>query len=294
MEDSPSSSEAPFSLVRLPNGTHSVRTRAYAETMHPAVGPAAEADALYVNQLQLKSRLAAHAGEFVIWDIGLGAGANILAALRSAPFRSGRLRLLSFDLDLAPLQFAWENRAQLGYFTGFEDAVASLLTDGQVTFEHAGQTVEWTFHAGNFPILLHAAVRSSARWPAPSAILFDAFSPAKNPEMWTAALFADLYAGLSADVPCNLATYSRSTHFRVALLLAGFYVGSGQGTGQKEETTLAANDSKLLAQPLPAAWLERIRRSSSAEPLWEPVYRQAPLGEETLARLRQHPQFRPS
>jgi hypothetical protein len=59
----------------------------------------------------------------------------------------------------------------------------------------------------------------------------------------------------------------------------------------KEETTLAANSSELIAEPLDRPWLERARRSPSAEPLWEPVYRQAPLAAETWERLRRHPQF---
>ena len=79
---------------------------------------------------------------------------------------------------------------------------------------------------------------------------------------------------------------------RVTLLLAGFYVGTGQATGQKEETTIAANTPDLIAEPLDHRWLQRAHRSTSAEPLWEPVYRQAPLSPATWQRLQQHPQFR--
>ena len=78
---------------------------------------------------------------------------------------------------------------------------------------------------------------------------------------------------------------------RVAWLLAGFHVGVGQASGYKEETTLAANTKDLITDPLDQRWLERARRSQSAEPLWEPAYRQAPLTEESWRRLREHPQF---
>ena len=78
---------------------------------------------------------------------------------------------------------------------------------------------------------------------------------------------------------------------RVSLLLAGFYVGVGHATGEKEETTLAANMIELIDEPLPASWLRRARNSKSAEPLWQPVYRQAHLSPETWEKLRQHPQF---
>jgi queuine tRNA-ribosyltransferase len=78
---------------------------------------------------------------------------------------------------------------------------------------------------------------------------------------------------------------------RVALLLAGFHVGRGHAAGRKEETTVAANAPTLIEAPLDRRWLERARRSSSAEPLEEPVYRRAPLTEATWERLHRHPQF---
>jgi len=117
--------------------------------------------------------------------------------------------------------------------------------------------------------------------PAPHAMLFDPFSPAKNPAMWTAAVVHEPLRLLDPARPCALATYSRSTMTRVALLLAGFYVGAGHATGEKEETTIAANTPELIDEPLDRAWLERARRSHSAEPLWEPVYRQARLAPVT-------------
>lgn len=125
----------------------------------------------------------------------------------------------------------------------------------------------------------------------PHAILFDAFSPAKNPAMWTLPLFTNLFQLLDPQRPCALTTYSRSTILRVTLLLAGFFVGAGRATGLKEETTIAANDLSLIAEPLDRRWLERARRSHSAEPLMEPVYRIAPLSAKCWEQLQAHPQF---
>jgi hypothetical protein len=48
----------------------------------------------------------------------------------------------------------------------------------------------------------------------------------------------------------------------------------------------------LLTEPLDQKWLQRARNSTSAEPMWEPVYRQVPLSEATWEKLRLHPQFR--
>jgi hypothetical protein len=122
--------------------------------------------------------------------------------------------------------------------------------------------------------------------------LFDPFSPAKNPAMWTLPLFANLFRLLDPARPCALSTYSRSTMTRTGLLLAGFYVGAGHATGAKEETTIAANTLELIHEPLDGRWLERARRSHSAEPLCDAVYRQARLAPATWEGLQAHPQFR--
>jgi len=126
----------------------------------------------------------------------------------------------------------------------------------------------------------------------PHAILFDAYSPARNPAMWTLPLFTNLFRLLDPQRPCAMPTYSRSTILRVTLLLAGFFVGVGHATGEKEETTIAANTPDLLTEPLDLRWLERARRSHSAEPMVEPVYRIAPLSEESREKLSAHPQFK--
>lgn len=232
--------------------------------------------------------MASHSGEFIIWDVGLGAAANVLTVLRATRAAVCPLRILSFDHTVEPLQFAFENAADLGYFTGYESTVQTFLQNHRLTFTDGHRSVHWELHLGDFPSLL---ANSSVRLPAPHAILFDAFSPAKNPAMWTQPLFANLFRRLDPARPCVLPTYSRSTMLRVSLLLAGLYVGAGHATGEKEETTIAANTLDLISEPLDKKWLQRAHKSTSAEPLWEPAYRQAPLTNETWEKLRQHPQF---
>src|SRR5271169_2423633 len=72
-----------YAIVELQNGVRTVRSLLEAETFHPVIGPAAEAEALYVRQLRLAERVCTSAGEFVIWDVGLGAAANALTAIKA-------------------------------------------------------------------------------------------------------------------------------------------------------------------------------------------------------------------
>jgi tRNA U34 5-methylaminomethyl-2-thiouridine-forming methyltransferase MnmC len=341
------SPDAAYKIVKLASGVHSVHSLAERETFHPVIGPVSEAEALYVKQLHLPERMAAHHGEFVIWDVGLGAAANVLTVLRAIrspevppkiePLnidstniglargesskvepssdansllspreeRAGRgpgrgvsqsptlcpIRILSFDHTLEPLRFALANASTLGYFTGYEPIVEKFLCDHRITFTDGNRQITWELFLGDFPSLIRTP-RSALRNRSPHSILFDAFSPAKNPAMWTQPLFANLFRLLDPARPCALPTYSRSTMLRVSLLLAGFYVGVGHATGEKEETTIAANSLDMITEPLDEKWLQRARNSTSAEPMWEPVYRQAPLATETWEKLRVHAQFK--
>jgi len=280
---------AGYQIVKLASGVHSVHSLEHKETFHPVIGPVAEAEALYVRQLKLRERVEKAREEFVIWDVGLGAAANVLTALRATGESRCRLRLLSFDNTLEPLKFALQHASELGYIIGYEEHLRNLLRDNHVQFETKNQTVNWEVHLGDFPTLL---VQSTAhKFPKPHAIMFDAFSPATNPAMWTRSVFENLFRLLDPARPCALPTYSRSTMLRVTLLLAGFFVGVGHATGEKDETTIAANSIELIDEPLDRRWLARARRSSSAEPLVKPMYRQARLSPETWERLQQHRQF---
>jgi tRNA U34 5-methylaminomethyl-2-thiouridine-forming methyltransferase MnmC len=279
-----------FEWVALKSGGWSIRGVAEGETFHPAVGPVVESRGLYADQLRLAERAAGNRGAFVVWDIGLGAGCNIAAALSalSEAKHPVSVRVLSFDRTLAPLRLAVERPDALGLPAEVQAGFRDLADHGAARLRFDAAEIDWEAHLGDFPTL--ARTPRAAEWPAPHAILWDPFSPAKNPAMWTLELFA-VVRGLVGDSPCQLATYSRATLIRTALLLAGWCVGRGAATGEKEETTLAATSLDLVANPLDRAWLERVRRSTSAEPLRADAYRQHPLSDDLWENLQRLPQF---
>lgn len=282
-----------FQLVPLRNGTWGIRSEQYAEVCHPGLGPGREAQTLYVEGVNLRDRLREVADrpgdEFIVWDVGLGGAANAVTILGAAREFAVRLRVISVDRSLAGLAFAVGHADQLGYFGDRLGAARQLLVSEEVHFDCGRAAVIWRRVVADFPVWLRGA--PTAGVPSPHLILFDPHSPAVNPEMWTLGLFVDLAAALDPARGCLLATYSRSTAVRVALLLAGFHVGTGAGTGTKEETTVAANRPELIGARLGARWLERARRSGAAEPWTNPPYEGRPLTERTWERLRGCAQF---
>ena len=97
IEDSKPSGK--FELVTTRMGALSIRDNVSREIMHNPVGPWLEANSLYIEQSRLQRRLGEDLNsELVIFDVGLGAAANALAALHCARALAVRrpLRLVSF------------------------------------------------------------------------------------------------------------------------------------------------------------------------------------------------------
>jgi tRNA U34 5-methylaminomethyl-2-thiouridine-forming methyltransferase MnmC len=239
---------------------------------------------LHVRQQRLVERAAKMQGKFVIWDVGLGAAANAIAAIEALADlakATNQVEIHSFDLAADALRFALAHATELGYVAPHSAAIRTLVEEREA--ERAN--IRWTFHPGDFRETMSAA-------PPPHAVLYDPYSPQSNPEMWTLEHFTRLHACLSPDAPCLLTNYTRSTAVRVTLLLAGFFVGRGHATGEKDETTSAANDLALIEEPLDGAWLQRVHRSTNGAPLRMGIARPAAISAEDWARLEAHPQFK--
>ena len=270
-----------YRLVHNENGSTSVACTENDEIMHPGVGPEIEAQTLYVDELNLPARLQEQ-GRLIIWDVGMGAAANVLASIAALGPVTGKVEILSFDRTSQALRFARNNAEHFPQIANFRDTVDELLETGRTAIGN----IRWTFFETDFPTWLTI----EPPCPAPHAILFDAWSPRSNPAMWTFTVFQQLRERVAGQA--TLATYSRATCIRSALLLAGFLVGRGPAIGSKEETTIAATSRDLLNNPLPREWLLKAERSHSGRPFVGDTFEQAPLAADQLKQLRAHPQFR--
>jgi queuine tRNA-ribosyltransferase len=203
---------------------------------------------------------------FTVYDLGLGIAANALASIErrlnlgsagDGPTSARRLRIISFENDLSGLELMLRSDAAFPLFARFRPAVETLIREGSWR-DSLGQ-IEWQLRPGDF---LSDRLEGL---PPPEALFFDFYSPKATPALWGLGSFQKLRVK-AGDLPCTLTTYSAATRIRSALLLAGFFVGYGDATSAKQETTVAATRLEDLRRPLEADWFEKFNRSARAMP----------------------------
>ncbi|MEX1117733.1 MAG: tRNA guanosine(34) transglycosylase Tgt [Terrimicrobiaceae bacterium] len=264
-------------------GFASIRHVHSGEIMHSRTPPMEEARRLYTDQARLSQRLQ-EAGEtpLIVWDVGLGAGANAMAAIccyEDNALPACDLHIISFENDLDSLRLAFRNSDQFPYLR--HGGPAGILKDGHWQSKvHPG--LRWTLVPGNFPDVMDAAPLP------PDMIFYDMFSGKTNAEAWTLNAFRRLFT-VCKGRPVELFTYTCSTASRVAMLSAGFHVAQGLSTGDKTETTIALTSEavgphhKLLG----ADWLAKWNRSTARFPA-DVLIDEHPTWEKVII---QHPQF---
>ena len=271
-------------------GFASIRQTTSGEIMHMRTPPMEEARSLYVEQAQLATRVAeARAEALVIWDVGLGAAANAMAAIECYEAQTGNgsvrpLRIISFENDLDSLRLALRHDDKFSYLR--HGGPAGILRRGEwQSKRHPG--LSWSLVKGDF-------LETVTQAPTPPDLIFyDMFSSKTHGEQWTIDVFRRLFVAC-AGRPAELFTYSHSTAARGALLAAGFFVAKGRSAGAKEETTIAFTPAALTDATargytlLGAEWIARWNRSQAKFPA-----ELAPAEQPAFAELiRKHVQFR--
>jgi hypothetical protein len=154
-----------------------------------------------------------------------------------------------------------------------------LLEHGR--WKSADGCIDWELRPGDFLSLIQTETEKA------DLVFYDPYSPAVNGDMWTVTAFSRLRAKCSENALCL--TYSVATKIRAAMLIAGFYVGRGDATGLKLETTQFSTELSLLSSPFGREWFGRWVRSHTRDPIGSsPDDR--PLFDLTI---QSHPQLAP-
>ncbi|MDB4988617.1 MAG: queuine tRNA-ribosyltransferase [Myxococcaceae bacterium] len=249
------------------------------EVMHP-IGPTLEAELMYVAPSRLAERLAlANPDPLVLFDIGLGAASNAIAAWRVSDQLSAdarRLQIVSFDHSLQPLELALqpEHAAVFALEGRAGEAARALLTGDGV---YRSPRTDWSMHLSDLLVALAAQPDAVA-----DIVFWDVYSARGCPALWTVQTFRSLRRVCRHGATVH--TYSGAIAARAAMLLAGFAVGLGPSSGAKQKhSTIAATHVDVLERPLDRAWLERLLKADAMLPGDAPS--------DALEQLAAMPQF---
>ncbi|MEB6605872.1 bifunctional tRNA (5-methylaminomethyl-2-thiouridine)(34)-methyltransferase MnmD/FAD-dependent 5-carboxymethylaminomethyl-2-thiouridine(34) oxidoreductase MnmC [Aeromonas sanarellii] len=217
---------------------------------------------VFLQQNRLPERFSHHDSDnFVIGETGFGTGLNFLATmaafLEQAPpsGKGSRLHFISFEKyplaqdDLRKALSAWPELAHLS-----QPLIAQwpLPVSGCHRLLFAGGRIRLDLWFGDIKEMLpqvpHPADGLVDAW------YLDGFSPAKNPEMWTQALFDGLARLARPDA--TLSTFTCAGFVRRGLIAAGFAMKKVKGHGSKREMLAGAREGKSPEQSL-APWYAR-------------------------------------
>jgi tRNA U34 5-methylaminomethyl-2-thiouridine-forming methyltransferase MnmC len=172
---------------------------------------------------------------FHIAELGFGTGLNLLATV-AAHRGSGRLTYTSFEAF--PMPAADMGRA-LRAFPELA-ALTQLLVQ-----QWAERKTELQFRNLTARIILGDARQTLPVWEGRAdAWYLDGFSPAKNPELWSESLMAEVARHTAPGG--TFATYTAAGHVRQALAGAGFTVTRQPGFGRKRHMTTGQLHSERL------------------------------------------------
>ena len=166
---------------------------------------------------------------FVIGELGFGSGLNFLAAWKLWDGGKPKDRRLHFiSVEKYPFD-AQQLEQTLAAWPELEDYSRQLIDQwpGRVKGFHR-------LHFGDVTLtLIHDDIAQALDDldAQVDAWFLDGFSPAKNPDMWSAEVMGKL-AALSAPA-ARLGTFTVAGHVREALTVAGFTVEKKEGFGRK-------------------------------------------------------------
>lgn len=164
---------------------------------------------------------------FHVAELGFGTGLNLLA-LQMAHQGAGHLHYTSFEAF--PMPAADVARALQAFPEVAEVSGPFLrqLAAGATVIDLPGLTAT---------IILGDARQTLPTWAGQADAWFlDGFSPAKNPELWSPDLMADV--GRHTTPGGTFATYTAAGHVRRALGEAGFTVTRQPGFGRKRHMSV--------------------------------------------------------
>jgi tRNA U34 5-methylaminomethyl-2-thiouridine-forming methyltransferase MnmC len=202
-----------YQEVLTEDGSTTLYSEKFAEACHSLAGARAETLLHYIHGCEIPQK--ALAENLSILEVGLGLGVGLLTTWEMTKALPAKIHFLSLEID--PELVKWFHA---------EYEAHPLFQDPKFSFEILVGDAR--------PTLPEYASEKKPQW---NAIYQDAFSPKRNPALWTCEWFTLLKENSAEDV--ILSTYSASSSIRKSLTHAGWKLSSGEKFGQKRTSTRA-------------------------------------------------------
>ncbi len=225
-------------LVETSDGSFTLFSELFQEACHSTSGAKSETILHYIEGTNILNQIERF-DPLTILEVGFGLGVGFLTTWEKLP-RNRKWHFVSVELDRKLLEWFKSNHAE-------HEFLKNLKWNDHI-LEAENESVKLTILQGDARMTLPDYLSShELKW---HAIYQDAFSPKKNPTLWTKEWFALLKASSHPEV--ILSTYSASSSIRKSLHETGWGVQKGEKFGPKRTSTRAVlnrpTDPEILLQ----------------------------------------------
>jgi chorismate dehydratase len=221
-----------YKIIQTDDQTETVWSEYFDEACHNLSGAKEETLFNYIEGCYLKELFSKHNTVHIL-DVGFGIGMGLnclIEFIESHSYQSKTIHYTSIELDEVFAEWSL-NR--------FHPAITlKIKTESKLTMlTGTFNNIHIKILLGDGRITLPLAV-SNEIIPKFHAIFQDAFSPKKNPTLWTVEWFQFLKNSSEHNV--FMATYSAAMGVRKSMVAAGWIISNHKGFGQKKSMTKAA------------------------------------------------------
>jgi tRNA U34 5-methylaminomethyl-2-thiouridine-forming methyltransferase MnmC len=218
------------------DGTYTIRHPVYGEEFHSWQGARFESEELYMKASGFQAAIDQEARSIGVLDVGLGLGYNALMTLETWMNSSGLCEISMVSLEQTEELLDGLVSEHTGWKEGWShdwrrwSQALTKQSDGrwQASFTHpqSGRSFHWIAYVGDARQVPFAPQSLDFVWQ-------DAFSPKKNPELWTVEWFQKIKDAARGEA-C-LVTYSVARVVKDNLTSAGWCYERVQAAGQKRQ-----------------------------------------------------------
>jgi tRNA U34 5-methylaminomethyl-2-thiouridine-forming methyltransferase MnmC len=212
--------------VRTEDGSQTLFSEAFQEACHSTSGAREETLLHYIKGCQVETKIQGQQSLSIL-EVGFGLGIGFLTTYEVLASQTKPWKFLSLEIDRDLLE--WFRQENLEH-----PLLKNLVWQDNLLIAKNEQ-IELIIICGDARLELPKYLTTHpVKW---DCIYQDAFSPKKNPALWSVEWFTLLKKFSSSEV--MLSTYSASTSIRKSLLEAGWHLHKGEKFGPKKTSTRA-------------------------------------------------------